>query len=270
MYRIVTLGDSATYGALVPYNETYSYALQEILRDDYGYSQVEVVNGGVTGYASWNMLVDLAFRIPVLQPDLVIVYQGWNDLEARERSPDCYSDPSPFLGLDPRRELRVQPTELSPSALYRFLAINFGWMPNPGAESIPLVNSEIGCSAQDLSEIAENIAANPPIYFERNTREMIGIARTLGFRIMLMTWAYDVNSDQMRPYRVPAIAEHNAITARIAEENDVLFLDYAAVAPSDESDWRDTAHMSAQGNRSFAHTIARYLVDQQVIPAPPG
>ena len=213
VYRIVVLGDSSTYGSYVPYDKTYPYDLQQILRQDYGAKNVEVVNAGVPNYTSWNMLVDLAFRVAALQPDLVIVYEGWNDLDAREKSPDCYSAPSPFLGLDPNRQLRAEPADLSASALYRLLAIDFGWMRNPAQSEGSFIDSSSSCTAEDTSKLAQNIQANPPIYFERNMGEMIGIAKALGVRIMFMTWAYDANISYFPAFRRPGIAEHNAISA---------------------------------------------------------
>src|SRR6188474_800569 len=110
------MGDSATYGTSNPYDETYPYFLGEVLRDEMGYTNVEVINGGVRHYTSWNLFVDLAFRVAELKPDLVIVYAGWNDMDAREVSPDCYSAPGPYLGLDPHHVVLAQPAELPASA----------------------------------------------------------------------------------------------------------------------------------------------------------
>ena len=270
VYRIVALGDSSTYGNYLPYDETYPYDLQQVLRNDYGYQTVEVINGGVTNYTSWNMLADLAFRIPELQPDLVIVYAGWNDIDARELSPDCYSSPSPFLGLDPKRELRAAPASLSPSALYRFLAIKFGWMPNPAQSQNSVIDSSISCQPQVIAEIPQNIEANPPVYFERNLREMIVIGKALGIKMMFMSWAFNTNISYFPEFRRPAIAQHNAIVRQVAEESGTLFFDYAAVAPTDKGSWQDVAHLSTGGALEQAQDIAKYLVEQKVIPEAPA
>ncbi len=74
VYRIVAMGGSSTYGTPNPYDETYPYYLQQVLRDDYGETNVEVVNDGVPGYTSWHNLVDLSTRVLTLDPDLVILY----------------------------------------------------------------------------------------------------------------------------------------------------------------------------------------------------
>jgi lysophospholipase L1-like esterase len=265
VYRIVALGDSATYGSFVTYDKTYPYDLQQALRNDYGYKNVEVINAGVPSYTTWNMLLDLAFRISELQPDLVIVDAGWNDLGARELSPDCYNSPSPLLGIEPARQISVQTGELSRSAFYRLLAIAFGWMENPAHASESVIASPLQCTSQVASEIPQNLQANPPVYFERNLRELIGVSNVLGIRIMLMSQAYNVNVPYFPEFRRPAIIQHNAITARVAQENGVLFFDYAALAPTDKNSWVDAVHLTTRGSLEQARDVAKFLVDHNVI-----
>lgn len=269
VYRIAALGDSTTYGVFSSYDQAYPAYLQQVLRSDYGYSQVEVVNGGVLGYASWNTLVNLELRVAALQPDLVIVYEGGNDVIPREVSPKCYSAPSQYLGLDPRRQLWAQSAELSPSALYRVLALHFGWVQGPGQSTSYSATTSNNCSIPtDAKTAAANVAANPPIYFERNERDMSAIARANGFRIMFSTWAYNPNAADALDFWRAAVAEHNTITARVAQETGALFLDYAAVAPTDKQFWIGSMHMNPQGNLIQAQIFAKFLVDQGVIPKP--
>jgi len=265
VYRIVTLGDSSTYGTYVTYDKSYPYNLQQVLRNDYGYKNVEVINAGVPKYSTWNMLIDLAMRIPELHPDLVIVYAGWIDLEAQELSPGCYSSPSPFLGLDPKRQQRVQPAELSPSSLYRFLGINFGWMQKPIPSEDSLIDSTSLCPPLVAAEMAQNLQTNKPVYFERNMREMASIADTLGIKLMFMSWAYNPNFLYLPVYWRPEIVHHNAITEQVAQESGALYFDYAAVAPTDKASWIDVSHLTTRGTLEQAQDIAKFLVDHSVI-----
>lgn len=265
-FRIVVYGDSSTYGTTNPYDETYPYYLGEILRGERGYTNAEVVNAGVAGFTSWNSLVDLTLRGVELDPDLVIVYQGGNDVLPREVSPDCYSAISPFLGLDPRRQMRAVPSELSPSALYRLIAISLGWMNTPATNEVDRVNSTVGCTAS--GDAAQNVPLNPPIYFERNLHNMIGIARANDIPIMLATYAYNPNSEFALPYWRTAVAEHNAITTRVAEQEATLFLDYASIAPTAGEFWNDSIHMTSEGNLQMARTLADFLIKQGEIPPP--
>jgi lysophospholipase L1-like esterase len=71
--RIVTLGDSCTFG--MAEDASYPRALEEALRRRG--TAVEVVNAGVEGYTTGDVLLELD-RIARLRPEWVTVYIGWN------------------------------------------------------------------------------------------------------------------------------------------------------------------------------------------------
>jgi hypothetical protein len=90
-FRIVVLGGSTTYTIAVEDNEkTFTRQLENILRDSYGYEAVEVINAGAGGYSSWESLINLEFRVLDLDPDLVIIYHGTNDVHTRLVEPGSY------------------------------------------------------------------------------------------------------------------------------------------------------------------------------------
>ncbi len=268
IFRIVVMGDSSTYGTFVPYNQSFPYLLGNVLRDEYGQANVEVVNAGVPGYTSWNTFVALALRVTELQPDLVIIYEGGNDVLPREVTPDCYGAATPFLGLDPRRVIRAQPGELSPSTLYRFIGINLGWLPGVEQSENGVMYSRIACPPANKAEFPDYVAANPPVYFERNLRDMIGVANANDIGIMFSSLAYNPNASDREDYWQNAVDEHNAITARVAREYGTLYFDYAAVAPTERDLWNDIAHLTAEGNLSQAQAFAQFLIEQGIFGAP--
>ncbi|MEO0563291.1 MAG: hypothetical protein AAF125_14380, partial [Chloroflexota bacterium] len=98
-YRILALGGSTTYGLDVPPEEAYPAQLERILREEYGYSNVEVVNGGFLAYTTMNSLVNFMTRGIELEPDMVIVYHAVNDLVKRWDQPDCFSGQNPLYGF---------------------------------------------------------------------------------------------------------------------------------------------------------------------------
>lgn len=79
-YRIITLGDSCTWGVLVGPDQTYSFLLEKMLQEHYGNeAKIEVLNGGVLGFSSLQMLRYLAHDLGPYDPDLVIVRGNWDD-----------------------------------------------------------------------------------------------------------------------------------------------------------------------------------------------
>jgi lysophospholipase L1-like esterase len=93
--RIVTLGDSVTFGYRIPvvfpkrpesYNRKalpYPLAMERDLRAANPDRDIEIVNLAVPGYTSHQGLAWLRREIGDLEPDLVIACFGWNDVNLR-------------------------------------------------------------------------------------------------------------------------------------------------------------------------------------------
>jgi lysophospholipase L1-like esterase len=79
-FRIVVVGDSLTYGEGVDAYWAYSAQLERALAPDFG---VEVLNLGVRGYGSEDILDLLRRFVPELEPDLVVYGVCLNDFLER-------------------------------------------------------------------------------------------------------------------------------------------------------------------------------------------
>jgi len=77
--RILSLGESTTFGEGVEANETYTEQLMVLLAADVGDRSVTAINAGVPAYSSFQGLRFLETVGLHLQPDLVIVYFELND-----------------------------------------------------------------------------------------------------------------------------------------------------------------------------------------------
>ena len=90
-YRIAVVGGSSAYDVAVNENDkTFASRLEKILRNTYEYQNVEVFNAAVGGYASWESLINLEFRVLDIDPDLVIIHPESDDVHARLVSPAAY------------------------------------------------------------------------------------------------------------------------------------------------------------------------------------
>jgi len=73
-FRIAIAGDSVTFGEGVPLTEEiYSAVLEEILNKELEEKQIQVFNFGVSAYSVRQMAATLRYRIPEVQPDIVIM-----------------------------------------------------------------------------------------------------------------------------------------------------------------------------------------------------
>lgn len=267
VFRIVALGGSTTYSSATPAEEAYPAQLQNILRDEYGYANVEVINAGFLFYSSWETLVNFEFRVLELQPDLIILYDSVNDIVPREQlSVDCYRGLNTLRGLNGTKGFWVErDSALSPNTLYRVLAINLGWMQSPLALNSWFQPPQANCQNDDLP-VEERVANNPPIYFERNVRHTVILAKANGVIPVLSTWTYYL--DQERPdYWRKAVDEHNDILQKIADQQETPIYDLAANLPLKAEYWSgDGIHMFLPGTREQAAQYARFLIEQNLLP----
>jgi lysophospholipase L1-like esterase len=285
VFRIVAVGASTTYTAWVrDYKRSYPHVLQEILRER-GYPSVEVVNAGAMGYTTWESLINLELRVLDLDPDLVIVYHGINDAHARFVYPfeayrgDNSGSTSPYE--------RAEESPWDRSALLRILRTRAGWRRSLGRlgyartyQYVP-TNHASEFANQKLRgtyptgtfawiPAAEMLRRNPPVFFERNLRNMIAISREHGVGIVLMTFARSGEFPELprasAPEYVRALTEQNAVIMRLCESHQVPCYDFAAAMPHQRELWVDGRHLNERGVRVKADLVADYLIEARLLP----
>jgi hypothetical protein len=79
-YRIITLGDSCTFGSIGAgfVSEPYPQRLEQLFVSRRN-ERFEVLNAGVPGYNSWHGIMLLRTKLRDLEPDIITVRYGWND-----------------------------------------------------------------------------------------------------------------------------------------------------------------------------------------------
>lgn len=278
IFRIVAIGASTTYGFGVNANQAYPAVLQDILHDEYEYSNVEVINAGVMSYTSFELLTNFEFRVLELDPDLIIYYGAKNDSDTRFEDPGCYNNPSPLYGLTTFHGLwRTEFGDLPSSVLYRYFAVNMGLMEIPNSLEFALSEIPIAedCLADENYTEEELVTLNQPTFAARNFRNLLVLAQHHNIEVMVSQFAHPTDLSQvdgdenllLSPARVQSIAEINALYRQISEEMDVnyyAFQDDFVIEPG--MFWTDV-HMRAQGTREQARLYAKYLVENDLIPS---
>ena len=108
--RVLSLGESTTWGHGVELEESYSKVLEAHLnRDD---KRFEVINAGVGGYTTWQSAIYLEERGIDLDPDVVMIYHLKNDglprgvvdennflYQVRYTDPELYARRKPFQAI---------------------------------------------------------------------------------------------------------------------------------------------------------------------------
>jgi lysophospholipase L1-like esterase len=271
-FRIVAVGGSTTYDEFIEDNEAIHTAQLEAILHARGYSRVRVINAGVPSYNSWESLINLQFRVLDLDPDIVIHYDNNNDAHARLVPPAVYAGDD-SAGRQPWTPPAIPWHEHS--AFLRILSRYLHYTRQVGVEDFvvgPYLFVRMNSKAKIAGNPLEVLARNPPVYFERNVRNMITLEKDHGVVPVLVTYAYSESfpKDYTRtPYYQKAFAEHNAIYRRLAVIYKVPLCDLAAVMPTDREYFVDGRHTSAKGARKRAEIYAECLVSQHVLPSKP-
>ena len=85
--NILLVGDSVAWGSLVGEEERYSNMLQRLLKEYPGYDDVQIVNAGVVGFSSFQVLQYLKTRgLERFRPRAVVFCVGINDAWSVEMS----------------------------------------------------------------------------------------------------------------------------------------------------------------------------------------
>lgn len=273
VFRIVALGGSTTYTEGVSDNrEIFTAHLERMLRER-GFGRVEVINGGVPGYNTWETLVYLCFRVLELDPDLLIIYHGTNDVHCRFVNPEAYRADNRG-----RRKYWEAPRVSSLQrhcTLWR-IARRFRGASHMGLEPFTNAPQYYGPyhSVDDPDAFFGDLLDRNPAHFSRdNLRNILAIAREHEVDVLLTSWAwtdaipgdYAGFSFYQRGFR-----EMNALTEKLAEEKGAPFFDFAAQMPRDLRYWRDGRHVNEEGSLLMAWLFADYLAGGMLLEAARG
>ncbi len=271
VFRIVAVGGSTTYTVRVEdNNKTFTAQLEKILREEYGYEQVEVINAGVADYNSWETLINLEFRVLDLDPDLVVVYQGTNDVHARLVSPDAYRGDN-----SGRRKKWEPPTTAwwEGSALLRLVLRSLDWSEQVSLSDFVAADTYLGWpnrldGSGDGIDPDFLLDQNPPTFFARNLRNMTAIAAANEVDIMFATWAHspNLNDYAATDYYQRGFREGNEVMQRIALEVGVPLFDFAAMMPQESRYWADGRHVNEEGALEKASLFAVFIDNEGLIP----
>ncbi len=273
VFRIVALGGSTTYTeGVADDREIFTAHLERMLRER-GFGRVEVINGGVPGYNTWETLIHVCFRVLELEPDLLIVYHGTNDVHCR------FVDPEAYRADNRGRRKYWEAPGLSwwqrHSTLWR-IARRLRGSAHMGLEPFTNAPEYYGPyhTVEDPDAFFGNLLdQNPPRFTRDNLRNIIAIAREHEVGVLLTSWAWtDVIPGDYAGFSFyqRGFREMNELTRELAEEKGAPFFDFAAQMPRDSRYWRDGRHVNEEGSLLMARLFADYLASGTLLEAARG
>jgi len=281
-FRIVCLGGSTTYtGQVDDYKKSYPALLEDYLKEK-GYENVDVVNAGASGWSSWESLINLELRVQDLDPDLIVVYHAINDVLARFVSPTSAYRGDNSGRRAPNHTSIFMPSVFEYSSVLRIAMITAGMKyPHAAFERNVDILPETYVGQQFRDQITADtypdglfndvsaeaiLEKNSPIYFERNMRNIINVAKNNEMKVMLSSFAYSplftehpsVSSQEF----VSALEEHNRLLERIADTMDVPFLDFSNLFPNERRLYVDGQHVNEEGAQLKADLFGSFIIDR--------
>lgn len=245
--RVLCLGDSNTDGPLE--GGAWPEALSDLLSARTS-RQVEVLNGGVTGYSSFQGAARAAREVPRFRPDVVLVAFGWNDASNAIGGDDkAFAATARFRDVSPWRVALRR-------AAFRYDAV--------------LVAARFATRGA-ATAVAAAPFAEPRVSvddYAANLRSMVRTAQANGARVALLTRPHREGeavlaaSDGWRR-RVPA---YTMQTRAVADELRVPLIDAEAHFDGHTAAFADESHLTRAGHAELAALVRDTLRRDGVLP----
>lgn len=261
--RVMCLGASTTANSIWAVGDPKEYAyplcLREALARSLGAGRCEVLNCGMGGWTSAEILVNFALNLIDLRPDVVIFYHGLNDLEASLTAPfapDYAHSRKNFGEAYARIRLASYLPNLRAWKSYAYLKGRFLGFGNVRWDLL----SSVRAKPADLD--------NPFMGLEterRNIEHLIHLCRANGIDVILSTFAYHVYHQVRDDRRILKYQEgvrmENDMLRGLAGCHSLPLVDIAALIPDDDAYFVDTVHFTPAGMQFLADRFASRLAE---------
>lgn len=273
-YRIVALGGSTTYGIYGAWDEAYPYQLQQQLRESLGTDQIEVLNAGLVSATSAESLVRFYMRVLPVEPDMILLYEGYNDLNPRMF--DDFRDDYYHFRKTPRMEKGL----LSGSYLFRLVeqSILGRFLPDRTLRNSNLVSHtwRLENLPESDEEKIRNFDATSADVYRRNLEYIIESALARGIIPVVGTFAFDGDFphwNELMPDVLweKGILQENEVIRELAATYRLRLCPFYEYGLTDPAIFDDSIHMNAYGNGKKAECF-REVIEDLVRDAliPPG
>lgn len=283
--RVFLVGGSTMECLVLDDSQSIERVLQNALRGTVPGRTVRVYNAAKSGDKSYDHLAMLAHRIAHLEPDVIVVFAGLNDLRAAVYNVD-------YLHMH-----EGEATKYSLVTLMKFASTEFqiprrlyaalhGLQPTERErlERITLLTDyREKASLQAKYPVSHAPPRIDPIPYATNLRSMVGVARTNRARLAFMTQASTWNSGidpKVREWHWlrylngvhygedvmdRALETYNDAMRRVAAETATSVLDLPRALPKSLEFFYDDAHFNVNGARATGLMLADFLTRENLL-----
>lgn len=287
-FRIFIVGGSTAECLTVDDSESINVVMQAELAKNIPVGlTVKVYNAGKSGDRSYDHIAMMVHRLIHLEPDMIIVFAGFNDLNASMKNADYLH--YRHNGYEKR---------VTASALVMMLATEF----QLGRRAHSVFKSLTGKTDQQVFEeipvktnykekvkvrMSVPVSSDTPRTdfpaYRRNLTTIAGVARSHGIRLIFMTQPSSWNSSidpsirnwHWMTYRAgktysedsmdTALTAVNGVMIDVARERDVPVLDLARSIPKSTEYFIDDVHFTVKGAKEIGTQLASFILGKGLL-----
>jgi len=287
-YRIFMVGGSTTECMYLDDSEAVTFVLQqELQRDRRDGRDYRVYGAGQAGTRSYDHVAMISQRIVHLEPDMIIVFAGINDLTASIRGKDytflqdSETRRHSFLNL-----LSFVATEFQlPRYCHTLLKRLIKKSDREILEGIPAqTNYRVRVERRKRALMSQGRPRTDLRSYEENLRTIIGIGRAHRIALVFVTQASTWNS-RVDPHAVEwhhmayrrdvvyreewmdeAIESYNDVTRRVGREEGIPVFDLARDFEKSLEFFYDDCHFNVAGARRAGQELGAFVSGQLMAP----
>lgn len=256
--RVVCLGASTTGNYIQEGDNVYSYPnlLEENLNIEKP-GAYEVINAGIGGYNSADILIFYLLRIQDLKPDIVILYHGYNDIR-HYLSNGFKSDYSHSMVNFAAKKSVYKINKYFPS-------IKISWI-NFLMNKLPFINVRNSLLKQIYSGRFD-INLDPTIGLEtyrRNITNLVQSIKNSGSRVILSSFCHyshsSISKSQSNKTYDKIVKRENKITYNISKSENCEYLDVSSMILKNNHYFVDSIHFSPEGMKLLAKALSTKIL----------
>ena len=260
--RLAFLGASTTFCAEASSDAVvWPHQVVDQLRRRFPDVRFDFVNGSVPGHTLDSTRKLLARRIAALQPDLIVIYPGTNDLSGEVR------DKAVAAGL-------AEPHDPSNSHWLQRNMLLWGLV----EKNLLVLAAQRSATQSDSSRLKVD-APSLGAEFDKNLRGLLHDAGADAQRVAIATFSTQLRRDQTAEQKQRAsmsafvympfmtidgllagYARHNELIAKAALVEGALLIGGEDGIPGDQAHFVDTVHFTDAGNQAMATRVVEALV----------
>lgn len=255
--RVYCAGGSSTYCVFIERNEeTWPDVLGRTLAEKTG-KNVEVINGGVGSFNTYQSFIRLSAYVDYLQPDIVVVYHAKNDLNPYySGDPDNGRSLPDFSNLLRSLSFSGMSAPIHPLARWSSIAKLWSIWKLP----VESMNLSYVYERKKRPDIPNLLAARTDFsIIETMQRNMVGLCRGRGINLVYMTQRVE------DPVFTRYIQEINDRVKKLDNhENGCFVYDLDGQLPYDSDLLFDKIHFTPKGCVEVANGLADFIVTSKL------